>query len=174
MIRNPLVLSALAAALGVAALPAPAAAQAVGAIERAQAKAVLIHPLTVIKKADMDFGYLMATGAGTAVLNPNANTLSTTGGVQAVGGDPTSAVFVGASRSWALVNIRLPNGPLTLTRDGGTETMTLTNWTLQGSSWRLLTPNVSFEFRVGGTLNVNANQADGSYTGTFDITVNYF
>ncbi|HMP56672.1 MAG TPA: DUF4402 domain-containing protein [Novosphingobium sp.] len=26
---------------------------------------------------------------------------------------------------------------------------------------------------MGGTLNVNANQAPGVYTGTFDVTVQY-
>ena len=28
-------------------------------------------------------------------------------------------------------------------------------------------------FTVGGTLNVGANQAEGAYVGTFNVTVNY-
>ena len=28
-------------------------------------------------------------------------------------------------------------------------------------------------FSVGGTLNVGANQADGAYSGTFTVTVDY-
>jgi hypothetical protein len=31
----------------------------------------------------------------------------------------------------------------------------------------------SFEFRVGGTLNVAANQAEGDYVGTFVVTAQY-
>ncbi len=156
---------------GVGAFPAGAAP--VAAVEKAQATVTLIEPLTVLKKADMDFGYLQVAGAGTAVLDPNANTLSTTGGVRAIGGEPTAAVFAAASRGPTLFYIQLPSQPLTLTRSGGSETMTLTNWSLQGSSLRLLLRATAFDFRVGGTLNVNANQADGFYSGTFDIMLYY-
>jgi Domain of unknown function (DUF4402) len=31
----------------------------------------------------------------------------------------------------------------------------------------------SFTFRVGATLNVAAGQAEGTYVGTFDVTVQY-
>lgn len=172
MIRNP-VLLATCLAVCAGGLAAPAAAQPVGASEPAQATAAVIYPMTVVKKTDMDFGYISATTAGTAVLEPNANTLTTTGGVVALGGDPTSAVFIGASQSSAVVNIKVPNQPLTLTRVGGTETMRVDNWTLQGQSKRTLARMSSFEFRVGGTLYVNANQVEGFYTGTFDVTVQY-
>lgn len=150
-----------------------ASAQPVQATENAQVRVALIYPLTVTKKADMDFGYLSAVGAGTAVLEPNANALSTTGGVTALGGVPTSAVFIGASQSSAVVNIKVPNQPITLTRLGGTETMRVDDFTLQGQSKRTMARMTSFEFRVGGTLYVNANQAEGFYTGTFDVTVHY-
>jgi len=172
MIRNPVPL-ATCLALCASALAMPAAAEPVGATQQAQASAALIYPMTVVKKTDMDFGYLSATTAGTAVLEPNANTLTTTGGVTALGGDPTSAVFIGASQSSAVVNIKVPNSPLTLTRVGGTETMRVDDWTLQGQSKRTLARMSSFEFRVGGTLYVNANQVEGFYTGTFDVTVQY-
>jgi hypothetical protein len=165
----------LAGSLAIAAgtLAVPAAAQPVGATENAKASVALIYPLTVVKKTDMDFGYLSAVGPGTAVLEPNVNTLQTTGGVTAMGGLPTSAVFIGASRSSAVVNIRVPKQPITLTRVGGTETMQVDNWTLEGQDKRNLARMSSFEFRVGGTLHVNANQVEGFYTGTFDVTVQY-
>lgn len=156
-----------------AAVATPANAQAVGTSQRVQATVALIHPLTVVKKTDMDFGYLSATTAGTAVLEPNANSLSTTGGVRALGGAPTAAEFIGAAESSTVVNIKVPNQPITLTRVGGTETMTVGNWTLQGQSKRTLARMTNFEFRVGGTLNVKANQVEGFYTGTFDVTVQY-
>lgn len=31
----------------------------------------------------------------------------------------------------------------------------------------------SFQFRVGGTLNIAAGQAEGSYVGTFSVTAQY-
>jgi hypothetical protein len=51
--------------------------------------------------------------------------------------------------------------------------MTLSNFTLQGQSKRTIAAASSFTFRVGGTLNVNANQAQGTYIGTFTVTVQY-
>lgn len=162
-----------AVALLALAVAVPAAARPQAAAPKPRAQATLIHPLTVIKKIDLDFGYLGAVAAGTAVINPVTGTLTTTGGVQALGGTPLPATFVGAARSAAVVNIKVPNQPITITRVGGTETMTVGNWTLQGQDKRNLARMESFEFNVGATLNVGANQVEGLYVGTFDITVQY-
>jgi hypothetical protein len=156
------------------ALCVPAAmAGAVTPATQTAADAVIIYPVTVTKLKDMDFGYLAVTTAGTAVLEPNADRYSTSGGVTPIGGAPQCAEFVGASKDSAVVNIKVPNKPSTLTRVGGTETMTVANFTLQGQNKRALARADSFTFRVGGTLNVPAGQVDGTYVGTFDVTVQY-
>jgi hypothetical protein len=135
--------------------------------------AIVIHPVTVTKLKDMDFGSVAVTTAGTAVLEPNADAYSTSGGVSPVGGTPHCAEFVGAARSSSVVNIKVPKQPSTLTRVGGTETMIANNFTLQGQSKRTLAKADSFTFRVGATLNVSAGQVEGTYVGTFDVTVQY-
>ena len=156
------------------ALGAPATmAAAVTPVAQATATATFIRPLTVTKLKDMDFGYLAAATAGTAVLEPNADAFSTTGGATPVGGTPHCAEFLGAAQSNAVVNIQVPKQPITLTRVGGTETMTASNFTLQGLSRRALAKATSFTFRVGATLNVPANQVEGTYVGTFTVTVQY-
>ena len=101
--------------------------------------------------------------------------MSVTGGVQYVTGTPQSALYrITASRG-ALFFIAIPNAPITLRRSGGTETMTVSNWTIEGGSTiRLLLRSGSFDFRIGGTLNVGANQAPGIYSGTFNVTAEYF
>jgi hypothetical protein len=161
----------LSAALALCALD-QAAAAATPQLQ-ATAGATVIRPLTVTKIQDMDFGDLSVGVAGTAVLEPNANSLTTTGGVLRVGGSPTCAEFVGAAQSNSVVNIKVPNNPVTLTRVGGTETMTASSFTLQGQSKRTLAKADSFTFRVGATLNVPANQVEGVYVGTFAVTVQY-
>jgi hypothetical protein len=135
--------------------------------------ALVLRPVSVIKLEDMDFGDLWPSAAGTAVLEPNADTLTTTGGVTMVGGTPHSAEFAGSAQSSAVVNIKLPNQPSTLTRVGGTQTMTVSNFTLQGQNKRTIAAQTAFTFRVGGTLNVAANQVEGTYVGTFTVTVQY-
>jgi hypothetical protein len=153
--------------------PAVSPAGAATPSTRATGTALILRPVSVTKLQDMDFGDLWPTAAGTAVLEPNADTLTTTGGVTSVGGTPHSAEFAGSAQSSAVVNIKLPNQPSTLTRVGGTQTMTVSNFTLQGQSKRAIAAQVAFTFRVGGTLNVAANQAEGTYVGTFTVTVQY-
>ena len=111
--------------------------------------------------------------AGTATINPVTGVLTTTGGVTPVPGGVSPAVFLGAGSRNAPYQIRLPKNPITLTRSGGTETMIVSNWTLDGPTNRMVGANEAFSFNVGARLAVGANQADGTYVGTFDITVHY-
>ena len=160
----PLALLAPAAAL---AAPVPAPSPRPG-------QAQLIRALTLNKVADMDFASLGVIGAGTAIINPVTDTMTTTGGVVRLTGTPRAARFIGAAGGQSpVVNIRIPNRPVTLTRVGGTETMALDDFTLDGQSKRQLAQAGAFEFKVGGTLQVSAGQAEGLYTGTFDVTIQY-
>ena len=157
------------------ALCAPATmAAAVTPASQSTSNATIILPMSVTKLRDMDFGSLAVTTAGTAVLDPDSDMLAVTGGATTVGGSPHCAQFVGAAQSNSVVNIKVPNQPSTLTRVGGTETMTASNFTLQGGlSKRALAKADSFTFRVGATLNIAAGQVEGVYAGTFNVTVQY-
>ena len=140
----------------------------------ATATTAILHPINVIKRDDLDFGYVASgTSAGTIVIDPNTNLGTATGGAMMIGGTPHAAAFIGAAGSSSVVNIKLPKQPITLTRAGGTQTMTVGNFTVEGLDKRTVARLVAFEFRVGATLNVGANQMEGTYTGTFDVTVQY-
>ena len=152
---------------------APAMAAPISAPVPPQAQAALMRPLTLTKLADMDFGYLGVTTAGTAVINPVTNTMSITGGVIRLGGTPHAARFAGATSSSAVVNIKVPNNTVLLTRVGGTQTIQLNAFTLDGQSKRAMAQAGVFEFAVGATLRPVANQMEGVYTGTFDVTIQY-
>lgn len=169
--RLPFALAAGLAAL----LPQDALAAPLAATPKATATAALVTPLSVIWKEDMLFGFLAAptAGTGTAILDPNSGVLTTADGVVSLGGDIHPAQFIGAAQSSVVVLIKLPNADIPLTRSGGTETMLLTNLTLQGQSKRTLARLESFTFNVGGTLKVGANQAQGIYTGTFEVQIQY-
>jgi hypothetical protein len=164
---RPLAAAALLAA-------APGQLRAAPATTNANAGAVVLKPLTLLKLEDLDFGALFpAATAGTATLNPNSGTVTTAGGVTLGPGPTRPARFTGAGTRNAPMIIRLPKDPITLTRVGGTETMTVSNWTTDGPTTRQIDAFEAFEFRVGGRLNVGANQADGIYVGSFDVTVIY-
>jgi hypothetical protein len=153
----------------------PSQLLAVTPTTQADAGAIVLKPLSLLKKTDMDFGTLITSAtAGTATIDPVSGAVTTTGGVTAVASSTTSAAaFIGAGSRKTPVIIRIPKSPISLTRSGGTETMTLTNWTLDGASTRLIDAFEAFQFQVGGQLSVAANQAPGLYVGTFDVTVQY-
>ena len=161
--------SMIAAAL----LAAPSSLVAAPKSATANSSAILVHPVTLVKNQDMDFGILAVNTSGTAVLNPATSVISTTGGVTARGGTPAAALFTGAASGGSVVNIKLSNQSAALTRVGGTETITLSNLTLDGPSKRVMAQSSSFQFHVGGTLTLSTGQAEGSYIGTFSVTAQY-
>lgn len=137
------------------------------------AQAALMRPLTLAKLADMHFGNLGVTTAGTATINPVDGTFGVTGGVIRLGGTPQAARFAGSTSSSAVVNIKIPTRAVLLTRVGGTQTITLDDFKLDGQSKRSLAKAGVFEFAVGATLRPIANQMEGVYTGTFEVTIQY-
>jgi len=164
----------LAAGLLSLAAETPAFAARVGAATPARSRAEIAYPAQVRRLQDLNFGYLSVTTAGTAVMNPNTDALTTTGGVVAQGGFPYAALFEAVSPRKGVVIVRLPKNPITLTRVGGTETMTVSSWTISGGgNSRNVASQEPFSFAIGGTLAVNANQAEGNYQGTFDVEVQY-
>ena len=136
-------------------------------------QAALMRPLTLTKLNDMDFGSLGVTASGTAVINPVTDTMTTTGGVLRLGGTPRAATFRGVAQGGAVVIIRIPNGGINLTRVGGTETILLNAFTLDGQSKRTMAQAGVFDFKVGATLRPAAGQVEGVYTGNFDVTIQY-
>jgi len=162
----------LAALLPVA-FAGTAHAAPVAASKDSAAHATLLGSLSVLKRGDLDFGELAVAGAGTAVIDPVNGSLATTGGVTQIDTSAHPATFTGTGSRNSVVNIRLPKQAITLTRVGGTETMTVSNWTLDGKSNRKVPPSQTFDFAVGGTLDVAAGQAEGTYVRMFTITVQY-
>lgn len=168
------ILPRLASVAALLALLLPAAAASAAPVSRAATgQAAVLSPLSVIKNSDLDFGTLTVVGSGTAVIDPVSGTLSTTGGVTKVGTSAHAATFTGTGSKNSVVLIHIPKNPITLTRVGGTETMTVSTWTLDGPTLRKIPPTDVFNFAVGATLNVAAGQADGIYVGTFSVTVQY-
>lgn len=151
----------------------PSVAAAAPVAKSANGTATLLGPLSVLKRGDLDFGMLAVTGAGTAVIDPSSGARSATGGVVPAGTGFHPATFTATGNRNSVINIRLPKNPITVTRVGGTETMTVSKWTLDGNTNRKVPLSQTLDFAVGATLNVGATQAQGTYVGTFDVTVQY-
>lgn len=154
-------------------LAAPSQLLAATPVSDSTATVDVLRSLSLQKLEDMEFGGVVVTGAGTAIIDPVTNTMSTTGGVTPIADTPHAARFRGAASGGAVVIVRIPRPPITLTRVGGTETLSLSNFSLDGPSRRQMAQSPTFEFRVGGRLNIGANPVDGDYVGTFTVEAQY-
>jgi len=141
--------------------------------KQARGTARIVNGIFVRKLQDLNFASLTVAAAGTAIVNADNDTMTTTGGVAYHSGLAYAALFEAVSPVKGVVIIRIPNKPATLTRIGGTETMTVDNWTLSGPSRRVVAAHEPFDIKVGGTLKVAANQREGTYVGTFEVNIQY-
>jgi hypothetical protein len=140
-----------------------------------QATTSIVSPLSLVNTAPLAFGNLVpSTTSGTATVSVTG-ALTTTGGVISAGGTVSAASFTGVSGDAPpVVKIIGPPATITLNRVGGGASMTISNFVVEGGTGaRNVGKNAVFTFRVGGQLNVGANQTPGVYTGSFNVTVDY-
>ncbi len=163
-------LNAAAAAVALAAAPGIAAAAT-----PPPPSAIAIRPLSIRKTADLDFGDLVASAStGTVTIDAAIDARSVGGGVIGAAGSMSSAArFTAIGLVNTLAVISLPPS-IVPTRGGGTETVTVSNVTTNGATKRPLPASATLDMRVGGQLNVGANQVVGNYARTFTVTVLYF
>lgn len=153
------------------------------AIGTATAQVSVLTVGTIQKTADLDFGSIIATTtAGTVIVTP-AGVRSSTGGAVLAGSSFSAAAFTGrGSRRNQQIIVTLPTSIL-ITHAGGTQTMTVNNFTMgtsptlaavaAGRRFRILPADATFEFPVGATLIVGATQMSGAYAGLFTVDVAY-
>lgn len=148
---------------------------------QAEAEAIVLRPLSFFKVNDLDFGDIIASGtAGTVRLLPDGSR-SRTGGVTLAGNGGEPARFAGLGSYNREVNISLGANQIFITGPG--TQMRVRNFEIGSTPtailsttptrFRIATTLGNYNFPVGATLDVNANQAPGDYSGTFTITLNY-
>ncbi len=144
------------------------------ATRAANGRARTLRPIVLTNTRALDFGTLI-TGAtaGTVTVNPRTDARTRTGGVTLFGGGaPGAARFTATGTPAVNAFITIGTAPV-LTRVSGSETMTVSNMTLNGATTRRIPASGVLDVRVGGRLNVAANQRDGLYSGSFNLTVDY-
>ena len=167
----------LASALGAILAAAPAHADT----DTTTSTAAILRRLEFIKIDDLNFGTMYAgTTAGTVTLAPNG-TRTKTGGVTLHGTSHKVAEFAGWGTYNQRVSVSLGSNSIFITGPGpamrvrtfvigSTPTAVLTT---NPQVFRIASTNGLFQFPVGATLEVAANQPAGTYTGNWNITLNY-
>jgi hypothetical protein len=161
-----------ASLLFVAVLTSSVNAQTASSTANAEASARIIAPLEILKVADLKFGNIAAgPSAGTVVIaTDDARTKS--GGVTliAAGNVSNAASFDIVGYPDGTFTIDIPESIIISADD---EEMTVDNFVSNLGASSTLNTDGEANLKVGATLNVEANQAPGLYTGSFDVTVAY-
>jgi hypothetical protein len=167
---------------GVAAIWAVANAMpAFAAQGQADAQLALVKPLSFILVEDLNFGKVIpANVAGTVTIDPLGNRTATNGVVLA-GNTHQVAQFAGDGTNGQRVDISLGSNSIQITGPGAP--MTVRNFVIGSTPTAILTTTPQrfrinsatgiFQFPVGATLDVGANQVAGTYTGTWTVTLQY-
>lgn len=141
-----------------------------------QARTIVNQSVQITKNADLEFGdFVAGTTNSVFRLNPNSGNLTQrSGDAVAIGGTPSAASFTATGTPLFRVRITSNQNRIFLTRSGGTERMRVNRFRFDGRRNRTLDASGAVTYRVGGQLRVGPNQVPGTYTGNFNITVDYF
>lgn len=164
-LMNRVVAGAMVATLGLSATLAHAAPVTASATARAR----ILKQITVTNTSDLDFGTIVA-GASASTVAVSAGAVRTCGAGLTCTGTVTAANFDISGTNNAVVTITGDNSVTLANGTGGTMSASLTR---SASSLTLTNSAIGGSFQVGGTLSLAANQADGAYAGTFNVTVDY-
>lgn len=152
-------------------------------VASASGKAQITTPVVLENTQSLDFGKI-ATGAsgGTVTIVPASDAASTVGTVALYGPVRHRAEFVSRAPIGTVFVLAL-DPSVVLTRGGGSETMTATLTRANGPGLLavnlfglpigLKTTLADQYIYVGGSLTVPAGQAEGAYSGAFELTVSY-
>jgi hypothetical protein len=168
---NKILVAAAVAALALTATPA----LAVGPNQNSTATAKIVKPLTLTWVQDLDLGTIVLSGTGiwaaTSIAITNAGVFTCGNANVTCSGATKPAQYKVTGTNNQRVFITAPNVTLTNQNDN-TKTLQLTvdnpGFADLGNSG---TPGVNFG--LGGSISVSSATTDGTYSGTFNVTVNY-
>jgi spore coat protein U-like protein len=150
----------------------------------------IVSPLTLTKTKDLDFGKIVPSNLpGSVVMTPTILPVCLPVGTIVHLDRCQPAEFVGYGGLGQAVKVKLPAGSTITVTNAGGQTMTINQIALNANpGLAYISGNVSangfvryritaldglFAFRVGGRLNVGANQMPGRYSGTFEVSLDY-
>lgn len=136
----------------------------------ANVNATINNPIVLTNTADLSFGSAAPSVAASTII------VDTTGGVSGtaigLGGTPTAAGFTVSGLPNQTYAVTLPTDTDVVLTGPGTD-MTVTSFNHDATGTLSSAATQPDAFGVGATLNINANQTSGAYSGSFSVTVAY-
>ncbi|WP_457349824.1 DUF4402 domain-containing protein [Roseateles sp. P5_D6] len=129
---------------------------------------------TLVNNGALSFGAFTAGSGGTVAVNPGG-ARTKTGNVILVNqaGTASAAQFTITGTPSAVFVITLPVDGTVFLTDGASGSMALNSFVSSPSGTGVLGGGGTQQINVGATLTVSNLQATGSYSGSFNVTVNY-
>jgi hypothetical protein len=145
------------------------------ATDQAATDATVIAPITISKTVDMNFGSLVSTLEGGAIVLPTTGVRT---GVAAIlagpDGSPTAASFTVGGEADYTYGITLPAAPFDVSNSDTTPaTMAVGTFVSSPDATGTLTAGTE-TLKVGATITLLATQASGVYTNATDLAVTVF
>ncbi len=141
-------------------------------------KTIVLGPVAMINVTPLDFGGIIAAAGGTVTVNAQTGTRTSTGVVLA-GGTVSNARFVATGTPNRVVSLSLNPSPITIVNGANSMTVNQLRVSINGGGPQPFGPNANLgplgviNYAIGGRLTVSGTQADGLYTGTFTLTMDY-
>ncbi len=133
----------------------------------ATAEVDILAPVTLVQTAGLDFGVVASGAAAGTVTLPNSSNVRTCSVGLACVGAAQRGTFDVVGASGYTVAITVAASTL-LTGPGAAMALTL-----NPSAASVVATGAAQTFFVGGTLNVGAAQAAGTYTGNYNVSADY-
>jgi spore coat protein U-like protein len=167
---------AAAIALTAPSVSSPASAAPVPAATEANGKVLILVPLTLTKLADLDFGTVIPSAiSGTVTIDSKTGARGLTGGALDYPSDVGHRGYfatAGSPNQLIIISVDAPANLISTTNPS--DKIPVLALTLDGKTTRRVDPVTrTFFFGVGGVIQINPNQPDGTYESTFDVTVMY-
>jgi len=135
------------------------------------ATATVMTPISISADTALDFGAFAPSTGGTVTIATDG-ARSSSGVVPSSTDTGNNGVFTVTGQASATYAITLPSdGTVTITSGGNS--MDVDTFTSNPSGTGTLSGGGSQTLNVGATLTVGSGQAAGSYSGTFDVSVEY-
>ncbi len=134
------------------------------------ASASIIQSIELSEDQAMSFGQIALNNnqSDTVTLSPDGSITSITSNLVS-GALVQNAIFSTNGAPSTPISVTFQNGFLT----GAGSSMQIQNFVHDAGETPTLSPAGTLIFQVGAELQVNENQATGSYNGTYQVTVNY-
>lgn len=137
---------------------------------------MVLQPLTLTKVRNLDFGTVIGSSApGTVTINADTGSRSVGGGVIGAPNYPGNrGVFQGAGQSGQPVLLALSAPTLLISTTNAANILKVTGLRLDsGGATRTIDATQAFTVGVGGYFVIAANQPNGLYSASFDLTADY-